>query len=234
MALAGTIVVGLVLLIAALNGFRRGTIKEGMALVGILLGTLLVMLWGERWGVTVARRTGWQPGTGQWIAAMGLLWVTALLSGYGSGVLLPRRKGRLPTALRGGGALLGLLNGVLLAGFSLRFTQRLLYAETPQALKQTWIRTGVASRFLLDQLDLLVLGLAWGVAVVSLVATLVQLVRRLLAPRPSAPATTSAPAAAKPAEAPLFGGGTTTPSPIAPGMERSFIEKPKSSGGGPG
>ena len=233
MALAGTIVVGLVLLIAALNGFRRGALKEAVALIGILLGTLLVMLWGERWGVMVARRTGWQPGTGQWIAAMGLLWGTALLSGYGSGVLLPRRKDRMPPALRGGGALLGLLNGALLAGFSLRFTQQFLYAETPQALKATWIRAGAASRFLIDRLDLLVLGLAWGVAVVSLVATLVRLVRRLLTPQQGAPAAAPASTAPKPAApAPLFGGGTTTQSPIAPGMERSFIEKPKSTGGG--
>src|SRR3712207_5996421 len=114
MALAGTIVVGLSLIIGLLNGLRRGAMKEGIALIGILFGALLVTLWAERWGIVLARRTRWQPGTGQWIAATSVLWGTALFSGYGSGVLLPQRAIRPRRAMRAGGALLGLLNSGLL------------------------------------------------------------------------------------------------------------------------
>src|SRR3712207_6115444 len=68
---------GVVLLLGALNGARRAAVKEGMALVGVLLGALLVSLWMDRWGLVLAGRARWQPATGQWIAAIGTLWGTA-------------------------------------------------------------------------------------------------------------------------------------------------------------
>jgi hypothetical protein len=232
MALAGSIVVGLALLIGALNGLRRGALKEGMALIGILLGVLLVAPWSGPWGIVLTRRIGWPPITGQWIAALGLLWGTALLSGYGSGALLPWRQTRIPALQRGIGALLGLLNGGLLAGFTLRYTQLYYYGEATLGHRPTWIRDSVASNFLLDRLDLLLLGLAWTVAVASLIVSLVQLVRRLRAhqatssvPAPSAPATPAA-------DSLSAGSGTTVKSSTPPGMERSFLEKPRTPGGG--
>ena len=235
MALVGTILVALALLVGALNGMRRGATREAVALIGVLLGALLVNLWVERWGVVVAQRTRWQPGTGQWIAAMGLLWSTSLLAGYGSGSLLPRRTGRLAGSQRAIGALLGLVNWGLLAGLALRYTQTLLYGETPGAQKPTtWIRASVASRFLLERFDLILLAFAWGVAVIALVVTLVQLVRRLLAPRPPAkPASTNKPAASRPlAEGAILGDTTVArPAQTPPGMQPSFIEKPRSPSG---
>jgi hypothetical protein len=232
MALAGSIVVGLVLLIGTLNGLRRGALKEGMALIGILLGVLLITLWAERWGIVLSRRLGWLPIIGQWIAAMALLWGTALLSGYGSGTLLPWRPARIPALQRGIGALLGLLNGGLLAGFTIRYTQQFYYGETVLARQQTWIRDSVASRFLLDRLDLLLLGLAWTVAVASLIVSLVQLVRRLWAHQAATPIVAT-PAPTRPAADSLpAGSGTTAKSSTPPGMERSFLEKPRTPGGG--
>jgi hypothetical protein len=232
MALAGSIVVGLALLIGALNGLRRGALKEGMALIGILLGVLLVTPWAGRWGMVLARRIAWPPITGQWIAALGLLWGTGLLSGYGSGALLPWHPARIPALQRGIGALLGLLNGGLLAGFTLRYTQLYYYGEATQGRRQTWIRDSAASRFLLDRLDLLLLALAWTVAVASLIVSLVQLVRRLRAHQAASP-TAATPAPATPgADALPVGSGTTIKSSPPPGMERSFLEKPRTPGGG--
>ena len=238
MALAGTIVVGVALLLGALNGLRRAAVKEGMALVGVLLGALLVSLWTDRWGLALASRFRWQPVTGQWIAARGTLWGTALLAGYGSGSLLPRRAVRMSSSLRGGGAVLGLLNAGLLLGLTLRYMQTLLYGETATGPKATWIRAAVASRFLLERFDLIVLGVAWSIAALSLIVTLVQLVRRLFArPQPAttpAPTNPSAVSNPKPVPAtPIYPGGTATSSATtAPGMERSFIDKPRTPSGG--
>lgn len=237
MALAGTILVAVALLLGALNGFRRAAVQEGMALVGVLLGALLVTLWIERLGLDLARRTRWQPGTGRWLAAMGTLWVTALLAGYASGALLPRRAVRMSSALRAAGAVLGLLNAGLLLGLSLRYTQSYLYGEAAEQ-KATWIRSAVASRFLLDRFDLIVLGVAWSIAAVSLISTLVRLIRRLFAaPRPAV--TPVAPAKPNTSTAPDLvpnrplhpWTGPSAPAP-APGMERSFLEKPKTPTGG--
>lgn len=228
MVWVGTIVIGLALLLGALNGLRRGAIKEGMALIGVLLGALLVSSWAERWGLLVARRTSWQPGTGHWLAAIGLLWGTALLAGYGSGVLLPRRDVRLPVALRATGALLGLLNGGLLAAFTLRYTQSWFYGETAALQRTSWIRNDVVSRFILDRFDLILLGLAWTIAAASLIVTLVRLVGGLMTSSrsvPAAPATSSAPA--RPTAATPPSSSTTAQRPLAPGMEPSFIEKPR-------
>ncbi len=238
MALAGTILVAVALLLGALNGFRRAAVKEGMALVGVLLGALLVSLWIERLGLDLARRTRWQPGTGRWLAAMATLWVTALLAGYGSGSLLPGRAVRMSSMLRAGGAVLGLLNAGLLLGLSLRYTQTYLYDETAEQ-KATWIRSAVASRFLLDRFDMIVLGVAWSIAAVSLIVTLVRLVRRLFAaPQPavtpaSPPKPDAATASGTAPNRPLHPwNGPSAPPAGAPGMERSFLEKPKTPTGG--
>src|SRR5688500_15188432 len=123
MALAGSIIIGIVLLLGLLNGLRRGAIKEGILLIAVLLGGLLVTLWSQRGGDAIARRMSWQPGTGQWIAAMGLLWGAALGTGYAPASLLPLRPGKMILPLRVAGAMLGLLNAGLSIAFSLRYTQ---------------------------------------------------------------------------------------------------------------
>ena len=233
MALAGTILTGIVLVLGLLNGLRRGTVKEGMALTAVLLGIVLATLWSERGGAVVARRMSWQPGTGQWLTAMCLLWGSMLGAGYSSGALLPRRSGKMPWPLRAAGGVLGVLNAGLLLAWSLRYTQHMLYGDAAER-KPAWIRLSVASRFLLDHLDVLMLGLAWSVAVVSLVVIVGQLMMRLISPGRGVrrvPAQTEA----APARSILDPQSTTrepAPAPIPPGMERSFIEKPRTTTGG--
>ena len=252
MALVGTIIVGLALAIGALNGARRGALKEGMALIGVLLGALLVTFWAERWGVTLSRATNWRPELGQWAATLAVLWGTALFSGYGSAALLPRRPGGMPWTLRAGGALLGLVNGGLLTGFTLLYTQRHFYGANAAARGTSWVEMAVASRFMIERLDLIVLGVAWTFAVVSLVVTLIRLVRSLIAPQP---ASAPAPSARASSSQPLPPDSTARPpsaqgtSPAAdasrsrdatatqsttrpPGMEPSFLDNPRTPTGG--
>ena len=238
MTLLGTVVVGIALLIGALNGLRRGATKEVMALVGVLLGALLTTMWADRWGVVITQRTGWEQTTGEWIGSMVLLWVTALFSGYSSASLLPRPAVRLSTLQRIAGAVLGLINASLLVGLSLRFTQALIYGEVGNDVEMTWIRTGIASRFLLDHFDILVLGAAWTFAVISLIVMLFKLIQKFFAVSRQAPA-----APAKPAGTPKPTGDgavirdtplaqpTQPATTVAPGKERSFLDKP---GGAPG
>ncbi len=233
MALLGSIVVGIALLIGALNGLRRGATKEVMALVGVLLGAFLVTMWGERWGAAIAQRTGWQPTTGQLIGSMVLLWVTALFSGYASASLLPRTAAKLTGLQRIAGTILGLINATLLVGLTLRLIQTLRFGEGGNDSQSSWIRDSIASRFLLEHFDLLVLGGAWTFAIVALVVSLFKLLQTFFTASRPAPVAT-----AKPSGPPKPTGDSpvmrdTLPiqpaqsSPTtAPGMERSFLDKP--------
>ena len=233
MALAGTIFTGIVLVLGLLNGLRRGVLKEGMVLPAVLLGVVLVTLWSERGGAVVARGMSWQPGTGQWLAAMSLLWGSTLGAGYASGALLPRRSGKISVPLRAAGGVLGVLNAGLLLAWSLRYTQHMFYGDVA-GRKLTWIRLSVATHFLLEHLDVLMLGLAWSVAVVSLVVIVSQLMMRLISPaRGVGRLPTQAEAApARPILDPQSTAREPAPAPIPPGMERSFIEKSRTSTGG--
>lgn len=231
MALAGSIIIGIVLLLGLLNGLRRGALREGILLIAVLLGALLVTLWSQRGGDAIARRMSWQPGTGQWLAAIGLLWGAALGTGYAPATLLPQRPGKMLLPLRVAGAVLGLLNAGLLIAFSLRYTQTMYYDDA--APRETlWLRSGVISNFLLERLDLILLGLAWGIAVISLVVILGQLIIRLISPNRAAPPAPARPAPSKPVLTPQPAARDTSTVPVAPGMERSFIEKPRSPSGG--
>lgn len=230
MTLLGSIVVGVALIVGAANGLRRGATKEVMALVGVLLGAFLVTMWAERWGVTIAQRTGWQATTGEYIGSMLLLWVTAVFSGYGSAALLPASKARLTGLQRIAGGILGLINAALLVGLTLRLTQTLIFREVGGDFQRSWIRDGIASQFLLDRFDLLVLGGAWTFAIIALVVSLFKLIQRFFAA--SRPAPSPAP---RPAPAPTTSGApavTSAPQPtqpaqsVPPGMERSFLDKP--------
>jgi hypothetical protein len=219
-----------------LNGLRRGAIKEGILLIAVLLGALLVTLWGERGGVAIARRMSWQPGTGQWLAAMGLLWGAVLGTGYAPGALLRARQGKMPLPMRVIGAVLGLLTAGLLLALSLRYTQVLLYGDAA-GRKATWIRSAVATRFLLERFDVMLLGLVWGIAMVSLVVIVGQLIMRLISPNRDVAPARQRTAPMKPVVEPQPSILDSIPSspgssaPVPPGMERSFIDRSRSTSG---
>src|SRR4051794_14594324 len=120
MALAFTIVIALVLVVLSLVGYIRDLRRGLLAMVGTLAGASLVSLWAAPWGQALAGRfVGADPQRLTFIVSCTLLLWSALVVGYGGGMLLARAKDSFQ--LRLVGALLGALNGVLIVAFLLRF-----------------------------------------------------------------------------------------------------------------
>jgi hypothetical protein len=192
MTLVGSIIIGLLLAVGFANGVRRGGIKEGTALIGVLLGALLVEFWAERWGQTLSERSGLLSNNAFLLLSLALLIGTALFSGYGSGLFFPRRA--MKGSERFGGGLLGLLNMGLLVSFTLRYAQQYYYGETdPTQPVENWIRTGIVSQFMLNWLGYVLLGAALALGIFSMVTATLRLGRLAATPRPPAkPAGTAA------------------------------------------
>jgi hypothetical protein len=152
-------------------GFRRDLRRGVMALAGTLLGAILVGFWGDSWGQSLADRLGGDPQRMIFIAScLGFL-LTVLIVGYGGGLLLGPKE-RAPFPRRLAAALLGILNGALIAAYLLRFgalADAGFYEEV-----QAW----APSRVLHDGLPLLFLGVAGVAAVLVLVRGLIVFANR--------------------------------------------------------
>jgi uncharacterized membrane protein required for colicin V production len=196
MALALTIALAVTIAIPALVGYWRDPRRGVLSLAGTLLGATLASFWAARWGQDLARSLGGSESTMTLFISLGLLLAGSLVIGYGSGVLLPPNpKMSFPRRLLG--VLLGLLNGVLLAGYALRYA-----ADSSAGFAEELIGIPLAE-LVREGLPLLFLGLAVTLAALILARRVVQLLRR--PPRqPHAPAaqaaqTGQAPPPAKPA-----------------------------------
>ncbi len=219
MTLVGSIVIGVLLLAGFANGVRRGSIKEGTALIGVLLGALLVEFWSRRWGQTLSNRSGLHINNAVLLLSLVLLIGTALFSGYGSGLFFHRRA--IKTGERIGGGLLGLLNMGLLTSFTLRYTQQLYFNEVdPAQPVHSWIRDSIVSRFMLNWLGYVLLGAALALGIVSMVAATLRLGRLAATPRPASQ--TAKPAGgsgqSKPAQPVGQGQAAGQPKPADPGQ----------------
>lgn len=200
MPLISTIIIGCVLTFGLINGLRHGGIKEGIALVGVLLGALLVEFWVDSWGGRLSERSGLKLENAKWVIALSLLMGTALFSGYGSGIFI--RRGLLKTKERLGGALLGLLNMGLLVSFTLRYTQQFYFIETDPAQPQaSWIRAGALSRYMVDWIGYTLIGAAFAIGAVALITRTMWIAKL---------ATQNVPAKAEPAKT----HGSTKPSTV--------------------
>jgi hypothetical protein len=162
MSLAITIVLALLLLLAAGIGARRDLRRGALALGGTLLGATLGGFWSDLWGVNLSARLRIEPATAVALVGAILLLSVALLVGYGGGVLL--KPARTPPTWRQmliGGAL-GLINGCALLGYLLRFWSRANPSFTAQ------FATAPLAQVLHDGLPLLTLAaaLAGGLSVV--------------------------------------------------------------------
>ncbi len=222
MTLVGSVLIGLLLAIGFANGVRRGGIKEGTALIGVLLGALLVEFWAERWGQTLSDRSGLRINNAFLLLSLALLIGTALFSGYGSGLFFPRRA--MKGAERFGGGLLGLLNVGLLISFTLRYAQQYYYTETdPTQPVESWIRAGIVSQFMLNWLGYVLLGAALALGIFSMVTATLRLGRLAATPRP---APKPAGGGAKPQS-----GGAPAPAKAQQGGGQSQPQGPPPAGG---
>lgn len=241
MTLVSSIVIGIVLLLGLANGLRRGGLKEGTALIGVLLGALLVEFWARRWGETLSQRSGLKLNTAILLLSLTLLIGTALFSGYGSGLFF--RRTAMKSGERIGGAVLGLLNMGLLVSFALRYTQQLYFEEaSPAQPVLSWIRTGVVSRYMLNWQGQVLLGAAIGLGVISLLTAALRLGRLAStagkpakppikapaspAPRPTQP-TPASPAGAFGSDRPtdVLGGASQGPPRQPAGQQESFLDR---------
>jgi hypothetical protein len=192
MSLALTISIALAPVVLGLVGYALDTRRGLFALLGTLMGAQLAEFWGARWGAALAGGLAGEPLRATFIMNCVIFIWGALLVGYGGGVLLGRLKDRPTFPQRLGGALLGVLNGALFAGFLLR------YATAQETDFAATVRATPVANILRDGLPLLFLGLAAAITLLALARSISGLVGRRAAPvpAPSAPTPASASAAA--------------------------------------
>jgi len=194
MALGLTIVISLVLAVLGLVGYVRDLRRSMLALLGTLGGAILVNFWSDQWGTSLASRfvNGDTQRITFYVSCAVFLW-SALVVGYGGGVLLPRVKERT-FQQRMIGAILGLVNGVLIVGFLLRF------ANTRQPSLAELIQANPLAKIIHNYLPLLFLAAAGVVTVLVIVRGVASLFSRGAPPpqKPASPkpATSAAPVAA--------------------------------------
>jgi hypothetical protein len=182
MALALTVVIGLVLAVLGFVGYLRDLRRSLLALLGTLVGAILVNFWGDQWGASLASR--FVDGDVQritfYVYYVVFLW-SALVVGYGGGILLNRVKDQsVPQRLTS--ALLGLVNGVLIVGFLLRF------ASAKQPAFAAAIQANSLAKLIHDGMPLLFLAVAGLITIMVIVRAVVGLFNRGVTPPPQRPA----------------------------------------------
>src|SRR6476469_1135568 len=108
-------------LVFLLIGLFRGVVREAIFATVVAVAAFINSLWAIQWGGGIHDiYSGADPqGAQAWLSII-VLWAISLILGYGlSGMLT---KGPITPASRISGALLGLLSGGALAGWSLRYT----------------------------------------------------------------------------------------------------------------
>jgi hypothetical protein len=181
--MALTIALGTAAVLTALLGyvgFRRDLRRGVMALAGTLLGAILVGFWGDSWGQSLATRLGGSPQRMAFVASSLGFVLTVLIIGYGGGLLLGSQE-RAPFPRRLAAALLGILNGALVAAYLLRF------GTLADAGFSEEVQAWAPARVLHDGLPLLFLGVAGVAAALVLVRGLIVFANRdrLPPPRPT-------------------------------------------------
>lgn len=133
------VAVSVVALLALLGAWRGGR-REVVALLGTLLAANLMQLWSDRWKVTL---DGWfgssNSQTIPLVIYVGVFLLIVAIVGYGGSLLLDKPKARPTPRERSAGALLGLLNGVLVVAYALRFAVVADEGLTAQIATTPWM-----------------------------------------------------------------------------------------------
>lgn len=121
------LLIGILLLIvlAGLWGLWRGIQRGFLTMLAILFAALLVDMWGHTWTLQLRDRFQVEDVMRlEWLITMTAFSLVTLILGYGSGLLLPRPKvpKRMPFNERLIGGFIGILNGMLITAFILRYS----------------------------------------------------------------------------------------------------------------
>ena len=168
------ILLGLVILLFVPFGIRRGVAKEAMVSAGVLLGAALAERFGAAWGAELSSRFGLEQGTATFAASAALLLACTFLLGYGAGAALGRSRPGTASRLAGG----------LLAAFNAAFLLSTLFGWIDNYLKQgASLDDGIVAEALLRRADLLLLGAAGVLMVLTVLGWIVNASRSRRQPR---------------------------------------------------
>jgi len=168
------ILLGLVILLFVPFGIRRGVAKEAMVSAGVLLGATLGGRFGGPWGAELTSRFGLEQGSATFVASAALLFVCTFLLGYGAGAALGRSRPGTASRLAGG----------LLAAFNAAFLLSTLFGWIDHYLQQgAALDDGIIGEALLRRADLLLLGAAGVLLVLTVLGWVVNASRSRRQPR---------------------------------------------------
>ena len=168
------ILLGLVVLLFVPFGIRRGVAKEAMVSAGLLLGAILAGRFNESWGGELVGRFAVDPGVARFVVSAALLLGGAFLLGYGGGASLGVM--RVGTMSRLAGGLLAAFNAALLLSYLLRWIDEFLAGGAA-------LDNGILSEALLRRSDLLLLGAAAVLLVLTVLGWVVNAARARRQPR---------------------------------------------------
>jgi hypothetical protein len=136
----------LLILLHMLIGSWQGPVKQLYVTLGITFGVLLADFWARPWGRDLADFTSLRADAGAFVVAIGFLWGSLLILGYGlTGTLAPDY---LSPYTRGIGAAVAALNMMLALSFSLQYVRLFLLSDAnEESLNDSYV-----ARFLLDEL----------------------------------------------------------------------------------
>ncbi len=181
MLLAITVLLILVVAVLGLIGYIRDVRRGVVALAGTLMGANLVAFWGEPFGRNLAESLGGRVDSYIFLGSILIFTLTVGLVGYGGGSLLGKSKGPpLSFQRRFASALLGMLNGVLIVAYLVRFS------AANNLEQQALLRSSPVTQILHDGLPLMFLLFAMVVGSLVVIRTSLILISRATKPEPIA------------------------------------------------
>src|ERR671913_1124727 len=145
-----------------------------MVSAGVLLGATLAERFGPSWGAELTTRFGLEQGTATFAASAALLLACTFLLGYGGGAALGRSRPGTASRLTGG----------LLAAINAAFLLSTLFGWIDELLQQgAALDDGIVGEALLRRADLLLLGAAGVLLVLTVLGWIVNASRARRQPR---------------------------------------------------